>query len=403
MNLKTSRAIPKLSVPPGYCPQSEDCNLEADLLDFYLLRQISSTDRVAMSASLMQGARKLSLHSLRHQLTDLSASQFARRVAEAWLQEDCPSNCIPTSPEMTWIQDSTQLATQLHHLLTEAQVPYYITGGVAAITYGEPRTTRDLDLVLSISSADLDRLVSTLEQEGFYATGVEDVKAGRMNVLQVTQIETISRADLMIAEPDRYEQLKFARRRLSPFPDGTEVYLACPEDVVISKLRWGERSQSEKQWRDVLGILKVQLGALDYEDMHTLAAEFEISEALERATVEAGVQAIASQQWANRLLPTVKAAYQTAQQSQRVSQTGENLEVAEGNFYVLEKDTARRTLTVNRKEEEQQVVQFDFEGNVLMAQPLLMDRQQWREITLRLRSLERQMEQSAQRRDDLEP
>jgi hypothetical protein len=303
---------------------------------------------------------------------------------------------------MNWIQDSTQLATQLHNIFTQAQIPYYITGGVAAIAYGEPRTTRDLDMVLAIAPDDIDRLASLLEQAGFYVPGVEDAKRGRMRTLQITQVATISRADLVIAATDDYEQLKFQRRRLCPFPDGNEVYLACPEDVVINKLRWGERSQSEKQWRDVLGVLKIQQDALNYEDMYFWAAEFGLSEALERATIEAGVKAIAGQQWATINLPTVLASYQLAQRSQRTRQIAENVEMAEGNLYVLIRDNTAQTLTVSSKGEERQVAQFDFEGNVLMALPTLVDRQQWKETAGRIEKLTRQQEQGDRREGDME-
>jgi acetolactate synthase small subunit len=89
-----------------------------------------------------------------------------------------------------------------------------------------------------------------------------------MRTLQVTQVATISRADLVLADDNEYEQLKFQRRRLIPWPDGSEVYLISPEDVVVNKLRWGQQSQSDKQWRDVLSVLKTQQDSLDYEYMH---------------------------------------------------------------------------------------------------------------------------------------
>lgn len=284
--------IPRLTAPPGYCPQADDTGVETDLLDFYLLRQRTPTERLQMAAALIRGARKLSLHCLQRQFNHLSPTQFARKVAETWLQEDCPTHYIPTGSDMTWIQDSTELATLLHAIFMELGIPYYITGGVAAITYGEPRTTRDIDIVISLPTNQITFLVEALEQAGFYVPGVEDAISGRMQTLQVTQIETISRADLVLVQLDDYEQLKFNRRRLCPFPNGTEVYLASPEDVVVNKLRWGQQSQSEKQWRDVLGILKTQQDALDYRYIKQWAASFELAEAFEKATVEAGVKDI---------------------------------------------------------------------------------------------------------------
>jgi hypothetical protein len=376
--------IPPLSAPPGYRTQAEDTSLEADLLDFYLLRQRTATERVRMAASLMQSARKLSLHCLSRQFAHLSTPAFARKLAEVWLQEDCPPHYIPTGSEMTWIQDSTDLAAQLHNIFTSVGVPYYVTGGVAAITYGEPRTTRDLDVVISVPRDALPPLISALEAAGFYVPGVEDAAAGRMRTLQVTQVATISRADLVLADDTKYERLKFQRRRLISWPDGTEVYLVSPEDIVVNKLRWGQQSQSEKQWRDVLGVLKTQQESLDYEYMHRWATEFDLDETLEQATLEAGVRALADQQWAVATYPIVNRAFAVAQARNRITQPTPDVDVADGNLYQLMQDRAAQVLTVVSKLDDREVVRYDLQGNVLRAAPSRQDRQQWQEIARRV-------------------
>ncbi|PSN13633.1 hypothetical protein C7271_22370 [filamentous cyanobacterium CCP5] len=372
--------VPKFSIPKGYRPQAEDTSLEADLLDFYLLRQRTPTERLSMAAALMQSARKLSLHCLSRQFADLSPQDFSRKLAETWLQEDCPPTYIPTGSEMTWIQDSTELAAQLHSVFTTVEVPYYVTGGVAAITYGEPRTTRDLDVVVSIPRDALTPLVTALEAAGFYVPGVEDAATGRMRALQVTQIATISRADLVLADDNDYEQLKFQRRRLIPLPNGTEVYLVSPEDVVVNKLRWGQPSRSEKQWRDVLGVLKTQQEYLDYEYMHRWAAAFDLSGALEQATLESGVRAIADQQWATALYPVITRAFAVAQERGRTTHPSPGMEVADGNRYGLARDSSTQTFTVVAKLDDREIARYDFSGTVLSASPSLQDRREWQAI-----------------------
>lgn len=303
------RHIPTFIIPDGYCAQSPDTHPEADALEFYLLRQRSASDRLQMAAHAIRNARQLSLHSLSQHSARLSFNDFARKVAETWLQEDCPQNYIPTGCDMTWIQDSIELATQLHQIFTTLRIDYYITGGVAAIAYGEPRTTRDLDVVISLPKADLDSFVSALEAEGFYVPGVDDVRSGHLSILQITQIETISRADLILVDlntdrletietqnqpstpktPQKFEHQRFERRRLCEFPNGTSVFLSSPEDVILSKLQWGQRHQSEKQWRDVLGILKTQQDTLDFKYLRKNAVDLQLSTSLEQLLVQAGV------------------------------------------------------------------------------------------------------------------
>lgn len=280
---------PVPTVKPGYRPQSEDTSIEVDVFEFALLRQRTSQQRLQMASTLALGARQLSLHCLGQQFSHLPPLEVARKVAEAWLQEDCPEDYTPGGSEMTWIQDSIGMASLLHPILTQLSIPYYITGGVAAIAYGEPRTTRDLDIVLAIAQSGVEVLAALLEQSGFYVPGIEDVLSGRMQTLQVTHIESIFRADLMIAGDKAWDQVQFERCRVISMPGMSDLYFASPEDVVLNKLQWGKASQSEKQWRDVLGVLKVQGANLDFAYLLQWALQLGLEDDLGRAFVEAGI------------------------------------------------------------------------------------------------------------------
>ena len=275
--------------PPGYRPQSTDCSIESDLLQFELLRRWSPTRRLMQAASLMRSARQLSLNAHRQRFPQLSTAQLGQRLAQAWLQEYCPLAYIPTGTEMTWIQDSIQLAAELHDLFVANGINYYVTEGVAAVAYGETRTTQDLDVVLAIDLIDLPQLAAVFETAGFYVSGMDDVIAKRMSSFQVTQIETISRADLMVAGSTEYSRIQLSRRKTIPIGTGKDVYFASPEDVIINKLLWGKSSQPEKQWRDVLSIMKTQQESLDYVYIGGWADRLGLTVDYLRATVEAGV------------------------------------------------------------------------------------------------------------------
>ena len=239
-----------------------------------------------MGAAMAKGARQMSLESQRQQYPELSGDEFARHIARCWLQEDYFEGYVPSGCEMTWIQDSGSLAGQLHRIFESLDIAYFITGGLAAIAWGEPRTTRDVDMVLAIQPMDIEPMVVALEAEGFYVPGVEDVMSGRLKTLQITHMETISRADLVIAGDE--DAVIFERRRSLSFSEAGDLYFASPEDVVLNKIRWGQQSQSEKQWRDVLGILKTQRN-LDFNYLRERAAIIGVENDLERAFVEAGI------------------------------------------------------------------------------------------------------------------
>jgi hypothetical protein len=275
--------------PIGYCPQSTDCSIESDLLQFELLRRWSPTQRLMQAASLMRSARQLSLNAHRQRFPQLSISQLGRKLARAWLQEYCPLEYIPTDTQMTWIQDSIQLAAELHDLFQANGINYYITGGVAAVAYGETRTTQDLDVVLAINLADLSQIANIFETAGFYVSGLDDVITQRMFSFQVTQIATISRADLIIADSSEYSRIQLSRRQIIPIGTGKDVYFASPEDVIINKLVWVKSSQSEKQWRDVLSTMKTQQESLDYNYIGEWARKLGIVADYDRAKIEAGV------------------------------------------------------------------------------------------------------------------
>ncbi|BDA69021.1 hypothetical protein CAL7716_031870 [Calothrix sp. PCC 7716] len=80
-----------------------------------------------------------------------------------------------------------------------------------------------------------------------------------------------------------------SRRILASVEGVSPFWVASPEDMVLQKLMWGRGSQSEKQWRDVLGIIKLQAENLDYGYLVEWAESLDLADALTEALAEAGV------------------------------------------------------------------------------------------------------------------
>ena len=140
--------------------------------------------------------------------------------------------------------------------LDRAGIPYMVTGSLASSFHGEPRATRDLDLVIDPTPATLQALVDELAGAGYYV----DPEAARAALAERTQFNAIgpdaSKVDFIIRK-DRPFSVEEFRRRQAVDLLGLRGYVATAEDVVIAKLEWAAGSDSERQRRDVAGIVAV--------------------------------------------------------------------------------------------------------------------------------------------------
>jgi hypothetical protein len=97
--------------------------------------------------------------------------------------------------------------------LDRAGVPYMITGSVASSYHGEPRATRDLDIVIDPDPAGLDRLVAEFAGAGLYV----DTDAARRALADRTQFNAIDatsgwKIHFLIRKDRSFSREEFGRR-----------------------------------------------------------------------------------------------------------------------------------------------------------------------------------------------
>ena len=181
---------------------------------------------------------------------------------------------------------------QLLAALDNMELPYYVGGSVASSVHGIPRTTMDVDVVLSLQPEQVDELAAMLAT-GFYADAItikEALAAGR--AFNIVHLRSAYKIDLFPLRRDEFSRSEFARRTfqdvLALGPEPIECAVASAEDTILRKLAWyrtgGETS--ERQWNDLRGIVQVSGGKLDREYLRKWAEFLKVDDLLKRLLAE---------------------------------------------------------------------------------------------------------------------
>ena len=143
--------------------------------------------------------------------------------------------------------------------LDEAGIAYMITGSIAAGLYGQPRMTRDIDVVAVLAPPHADRLAALLGPEFLCDPDVARAAILARRTFSVVHRAALEKVDVFVRQETDYELEKFERRR-SVEIDGQAIWMISPEDLILSKLLWAKDSRSELQLRDVRSIMTLQPG-----------------------------------------------------------------------------------------------------------------------------------------------
>jgi hypothetical protein len=164
-------------------------------------------------------------------------------------------------------------------------VTWLVGGSVASSLHGIPRSTQDVDLVADLRGPHADPLVADLVAR-FYVDR-DAVRDGirRRACFNLIHLDTMTKVDVFPARRDPLCASELTRRQRFEVAPGVWLPVASPEDIVLQKLDWFRRGGrvSERQWRDVLGVLDVAGSSMDLAWMRTLAAEVGLEALLEEA------------------------------------------------------------------------------------------------------------------------
>jgi hypothetical protein len=160
--------------------------------------------------------------------------------------------------------EQSELLGYLVRCLEKLGIPYFITGAVACIAYGEPRLTNDIDVVADVREEHIAKLRECFPAEEYYLDADAVWTAiKRRHQFNIIHPASGLKVDVMLSKDDAFDRSRFARtKRIRPLED-TEANFAAPEDVIIKKMEYYREGLSEKHIRDIMGILKISREMID--------------------------------------------------------------------------------------------------------------------------------------------
>ncbi|OGO29479.1 MAG: hypothetical protein A2Z16_12045 [Chloroflexi bacterium RBG_16_54_18] len=186
--------------------------------------------------------------------------------------------------------DSIRVTLLATDVLEKLGIPYAIGGSLSSSVHGVMRATLDADIVADLRLEHKPAFIAALSP-AFYADDemIRDAILHRSS-FNLIHYDTAFKVDIFIPKDRNFDRLQLQRRSASVITTDPErhVFVISPEDVILSKLEWyrlgGE--VSDRQWRDILGVIKTKSRHLDIDYLHRMAKELKVEDLLDRALSE---------------------------------------------------------------------------------------------------------------------
>lgn len=178
-------------------------------------------------------------------------------------------------------------------LLEELGIPHFVGGSFASSAHGVARASLDVDVVADLAPTQVQAFVSGLQ--GAYYVDEARVRAAveARRSFNLIHLATMFKIDVFVTRGRAFDRESLGRARREAFsadPKAPHVLVASAEDTVLAKLEWFRKGGevSERQWADVVGVLKLGGPNLDVGYLRRWAETLNVTDLLERALDEAG-------------------------------------------------------------------------------------------------------------------
>jgi len=176
----------------------------------------------------------------------------------------------------------------------QLSIPYYIGGSVASSVYGMARATMDVDIIADIKKHHVPKLMKILDEKYYLDEDMILEAIQTASSFNCIHYDTAFKIDVFIYKDEPHQRKAIERRVKDKFDEelDSEYYFAAPEDIIIAKLKWFEQGNrvSERQWLDIMGVIKVQGKNLDIQYLKIWSQKLGFLNLLEKAFDESGIK-----------------------------------------------------------------------------------------------------------------
>lgn len=191
------------------------------------------------------------------------------------------------------MDENLQAALRVADALDALGVRWFLGGSLASSAHGVPRATLDADIVADLQPQQVKLLLKAIG-EGWYADeqAMRDAIANRSS-FNLIHLDTAMKVDVFVPKHRKFDAEQFDRVQRTPVAEGSsiEVPVCAAEDIVVAKLEWFRMGHetSDRQWNDILGVLRLNTPTLDFALMQHHAMGLGVLDLLTKALQEARI------------------------------------------------------------------------------------------------------------------
>jgi hypothetical protein len=268
-----------------------DTSTEAELVVLGLLRAKSPAEKIKLVCSLNSSTRRLAIAGIKQIYPNAEGPELLRRLADRVLGVQLAGQIYPTKKSQHELlhmnEEAIEITLKVIDVFDRLQVNYLIGGSLASSVYGTIRSTQDADLLADLKTEHVVPLVQALEAEFYIASEAVTEAIKCRTSFNIIHFVSVFKVDVFLPKNRSFDIWQFRNRRLEILAASPErsAYVSSAEDTLLAKLEWYRLGNevSERQWLDILGIIKVQGDNLNIDYLHERAAELKIADLLEEA------------------------------------------------------------------------------------------------------------------------